>query len=833
MRLWLFCLFCFFVATAHAQNVVFRGRVTDEKGQGLPYASLALTPGSHSTITNESGRFEIYLPAGNYTLQLHYLGYNAQKLAVELGVGGLTRDFSLTRQVFELGEIRVNARAEDPAYAIMRRAIRNAPLHLAAVSSYEAKTYVKGSLTVTKAPWAVRKLMEQQNIKMGTTYLLESVSEVKYRFPATFSEKVVSIRSNLPPGSTPTINFANFNFYRPNVGEIISPLSGRAFANYRFAYRGEKQEGGLKLVRIGIEARTKGPYLLSGDVYLLEPSLAIHAIDVRYRDDNGVEYHLQQEYQAFEEVWLPVKQDVKLKATYLGANADVRYVTSVRNYKVGTNAEALAALQPVQRPRFDEGNKGNRAARDEAKKIKKETQKLPDSLEVIRYDYVVDTLARVTPDSMWSELRQMPLEENEVIGYREADSIYVAKNLKADTSGENNRFRWYHPITGHTYRLGPFIERVGYSKQLQYRGFAFDAIQRVDIYNTVEGFVLGSRLRYTTRSSRTSNQSMGLNLRYAFGRNRLLTNAFFEQNRAQYSWSVSAGTAISQFNSANPISPSVNLVQTLLYNDNILKLYEKSFLQFDASRILTPQWRLKGQLEYAYRSPLQNEARFALFTNPSLWSENAPAHLSLASTAFTQHHYLGWQGEIEWRPWAQRAIVNGEERISNRDMPVFTFQIKGGHTGSPFWLTDFGMSQYRSLQKGNSFTIAANVGTFLAAPIYFLDYKHFNAFQSLLQSSESPYFRNLPYYQFSSNTSYAKAFAVFRFGRLALTQWQYFRSLGIDEAFFGSVLLTPLVRHAELGYNISGPFRLVGVDFFISANNVLPIQGGVRFGVRF
>lgn len=833
MRLWLFCLLCFFDASAFAQNVAFRGRVTDERGQGLPYASLSLSPGSHSTITNESGRFEIYLPAGNYTLQLHYLGFNALKVAVELGNAGLIRDFALTRQVFELGEIKVNARAEDPAYAIMRRAIRNAPLHHAAVSAYEAKTYVKGSLTVTKAPWAVRKLMEQQNIKMGTTYLLESVSEVKYRFPATFSEKVVSIRSNLPPGSSPTINFANFNFYRPNVGDIISPLSGRAFANYRFAYRGEKQEGNLKLVRIGIEARTKGPYLLSGDIYLLEPSLAIHALDVRYRDDNGVEYHLQQEYQAFEEVWMPVKQDVKLKANYLGANADIRYVTSVRNYRVTTNAEALAALRPVERLRFEEGNKGNRAARDEARKMKKQTEHVPDSLDVIRYSYEVDTLARVTPDSMWSELRQMPLEENEIIGYREADSIYVAKNLKADTSGENNRFKWYHPITGHTYRLGPFIERVGYSKQLSYRGLAFDMIQRVDFYNTVEGVVLGSHLRYTTRKSRTSNEQLGLNVRYAFARDRLLTNAYYERNRAHYQWKMAAGTAISQYNNENPISPAVNLVQTLLYNDNILKLYEKSFVEIKAARNLNPQWQLKGGVEYQYRSPLQNQARFAFFTAPGRWSENAPANLHLPVTAFNAHHFIGWHGEMEWRPWAKQAIINGEERVANRNKPIITFQLVGGHTGTTFWKADLGISQYKSLQKGNSLTFAANAGFFISPPQYFLDFNHFNAFQSLLQSSESPYFRNLPVYQFSTNASYLKAFGVYRFGRLALTQWHYFRTLGIDEAFFASALYTPLVRHAELGYNISGPFRLVGVDFFISANNILPIQGGVRFGVRF
>ena len=271
--------------TSSAQEL--SGLILNPKGEPLPFASILANPGNHSSISNEKGKYALSLPAGTYQIQIHYLGYNALKTTVDVSSGGLQQNFKLEPQVFELNEIKINARAEDPAYGIMRRAIRNAPLHLASVASYKANSYVKGSFVVNKAPWAVRKLMDRSNIKVGTTYLLESMSEISFRQPDFFQEKVVSIRSNLPPGSNPSINFANFNFYRPVVGEIISPLSPKAFQHYRFVYRGEKLEDGKKLIRIGLLPRAKGPYLLAGDLYLLEPNLNLYSVDVRFTDDNG------------------------------------------------------------------------------------------------------------------------------------------------------------------------------------------------------------------------------------------------------------------------------------------------------------------------------------------------------------------------------------------------------------------------------------------------------------------------------------------------------------------------------------------------------------------
>ena len=51
------------------------GRITGEGGQALAYAALLVTPGNHSSITNEQGRYELRLPAGNYEIQVHFIGY--------------------------------------------------------------------------------------------------------------------------------------------------------------------------------------------------------------------------------------------------------------------------------------------------------------------------------------------------------------------------------------------------------------------------------------------------------------------------------------------------------------------------------------------------------------------------------------------------------------------------------------------------------------------------------------------------------------------------------------------------------------------------------------
>ena len=77
-------LLLFFSLNITAQNNTILGAVTDSIGLGLPAASIALMQAQDSVlssfaITDNEGRFEIKnIPAGNYLLQITYIGYDTE-----------------------------------------------------------------------------------------------------------------------------------------------------------------------------------------------------------------------------------------------------------------------------------------------------------------------------------------------------------------------------------------------------------------------------------------------------------------------------------------------------------------------------------------------------------------------------------------------------------------------------------------------------------------------------------------------------------------------------------------------------------------------------------
>ncbi|MFM7586905.1 MAG: DUF5686 family protein, partial [Bacteroidota bacterium] len=310
------------------------GQITDATGKPLAFASLQITPGAVGTMSNEQGRFEVDLDTGSYRVQIHYLGYEPKIVTINIGREGLKTKFVLAPQVFNLQEVKVKAGAEDPAYALMRRAVRNAPLHIQALQSYTAQSYVKGTFQIRSAPYLMRKAIEKENFKVGTSYVLESMSDLRYQAPATFTEQVRSMRSSLPPGTENQIRYSQFNLYRPRNGEIISPLAPSSFTHYRFRYRGESRQGEQVIHRIEVEPRSKLPFLFKGDLYLREPHMGIYAINLSFTDDNGISYSVNQQYQPVQGWWMPSTQEIKLKATFLGVSGDMRYVTSLRQYRL-------------------------------------------------------------------------------------------------------------------------------------------------------------------------------------------------------------------------------------------------------------------------------------------------------------------------------------------------------------------------------------------------------------------------------------------------------------------------------------------------------------------
>ena len=70
-------LFCFIsLGSVCAQGI--RGRITDAKGEAVPFANIYIPQLSTGTTSNIDGNYELKLPAGNWKILYQYIGYQTQ-----------------------------------------------------------------------------------------------------------------------------------------------------------------------------------------------------------------------------------------------------------------------------------------------------------------------------------------------------------------------------------------------------------------------------------------------------------------------------------------------------------------------------------------------------------------------------------------------------------------------------------------------------------------------------------------------------------------------------------------------------------------------------------
>jgi hypothetical protein len=119
------------------------GLITDEKGNPLPYASISIKGTNKGTTANSSGRYAISLIPGPYTFVAQYVGYAKVEKSVAVTNDDQSVDFTLVIQQLVLPEVIVK-KGEDPAYEIIRNAIKKRNYYNGQVDSFSVNVYIKG-----------------------------------------------------------------------------------------------------------------------------------------------------------------------------------------------------------------------------------------------------------------------------------------------------------------------------------------------------------------------------------------------------------------------------------------------------------------------------------------------------------------------------------------------------------------------------------------------------------------------------------------------------------------------------------------------------------------
>ncbi len=223
---------------------------------------------------------------------------------------------------------------------------------------------------------------------------------------------------------------------------------------------------------------------------------------------------------------------------------------------------------------------------------------------------------------------------------------------------------------------------------LRYNGLAD---MRSLSYNTVDGFVAGSGVTLTTTLNNSRQLTIAPAAGYYFGRREVMwsfSSAFLYDPMHRGTLLLRAGGRSEQYPAAG-VNQLVNTLSTLLFRQNIMKLYNSRYLIAGHTSELTNGLSLSLTGMYELRDPLQNSVTYSLFHRERAWTENLPDNPLVNGTVDgygpelpVSHRHLSVTSSLAWTPRQQYRISRGAKINIGSRYPTITLSWKHGYNYS-------------------------------------------------------------------------------------------------------------------------------------------------------
>lgn len=814
----------FFLALMSFQaSSQIKGHITDQNNAALPFVNVYVENTFTGTTSNDEGAYELNLskPA-TYTIVFQFLGYKTVKKEVEIKQFPYLLDAKLFEEQISLNEVVINAN-ENPADIIMRKAIDSRTLNLEKIKAYKANFYSRGLIRIKNAP---KKILGQElddflvgldSTRSGILYLSETISEIEYRHPDKLKEKIIASKVSGDDNgfSFNTASDADFNFYNNTIdlgNQIISPIAEYAFGYYKYKLEGVFYDDMGNLInKIKVIPRRENDRIFSGSIYIVENQWTIYALEL---DITGIQAQIPPaelitikqnfSFSDTDQIWVLISQGIQFSYSLFGFKGDGRYTAVYSNYEF---------TEPVTKKSFGK--------------------------EILSFD----DKANKKDSTYWERFRPVPLTNEEIGDYLLKDSIQTVRESKPyldSIDAKNNKFKIQNILFGYSHRNSFEDWSVGFNSPLS--DFHF---------NTVQGY--HSKLRFYYRKNHDKYRryfSANASLQYGISDNRLRGTASFTykfNNVKSPFLFVSGGVETQQFNEAQPISPLINSISSLFFENNFMKIYDKSFAQVGYSQEIANGFNIYSNLAYQRRKALFNTTDQVFFNNKDdSYSSNDPQNPEIYDiAAFDTHQLLKFHLNARFN-FGQEYMSYPDSKINipNSKYPTLYLGYEKGFAASEkrynFDLLKFRLTQSFNVGNKGDFKYNLKAGTFFnAESIGFMDYYHPNGNQTHVGSSSSylNVFNNLPYYKLSTNTSYLELHAEHDFKGLILSHVPFLNKLNynlvIGAHAFASKNFGPYQEYS-IGIDNIGfkKFRFLRVDYVRSYQN--GYQGdAVIFGLKF
>src|SRR5665213_2589809 len=246
------CLLLLFVSLHVFSQITIKGKITDEHNRAIPFASVYIRNTTTGTSANSEGEYTLQVKPGTYDVQYKAVGYKQESRKLNVAANVVV-NVVLATETYQLKDVVIKAGSEDPAYAIIRKAIKKRKTHLNEVNAYTCLVYIKGLQKLLDAPkkfmgFDVQKAARENGLdsnRRGIVYLSESESKYSFMKPGKTHEEMISSKVS---GSNRAFSFnrasdLEVNFYK-NIQDweglsnrpLISPIADNAFFYYRYKY---------------------------------------------------------------------------------------------------------------------------------------------------------------------------------------------------------------------------------------------------------------------------------------------------------------------------------------------------------------------------------------------------------------------------------------------------------------------------------------------------------------------------------------------------------------------------------------------------------------------
>lgn len=349
-----FAMLVILSGTGICQTYEISGTIKDAKtNKPLEFVTVKLADTAFGTTGAKDGKFFVRLKPGSYMLIFSYIGYFTDTSYFYLQDSNLVRDIFLKPS--EILTEQIDVYGEDPAYEIIRKAIRYKKKFKSTLNEYEYDAYSKFIIRSNRSIIPDKDIKKDTSGKSKTPIfgILESETKGYFKKPDLEKQIVTAKKetANIARGfALPLI----LNFYDEDIDfqefKLPTPLADDAFDHYDFRLNGTTSIDSLTIFKIQVINNSETSPLLSGTIFIADSLFSLMRVDLTTNDAAkplGInKINFRQKFTSFsdrkypdENYWMPTDVQIFADGSFLGViKFEAEIFTIVSHYDINKPA---------------------------------------------------------------------------------------------------------------------------------------------------------------------------------------------------------------------------------------------------------------------------------------------------------------------------------------------------------------------------------------------------------------------------------------------------------------------------------------------------------------